>query len=289
MNDSKPGLKHRILRSPLLHFLALGAVLFALYIRFGQMQPTESQKIVVSAQQIELLRSLWEKQWRRPPSAQELDGLIQSYLREEVLYRQALAMGLDRDDTVVRRRLAQKIEYLAQDLATQAEPSEQELRTFYDEHPEIFEEPARITFSHVYINTDKHGPDSVEAAGSVLAELRAGGDPDALGDRFMLQRDYLRKSAAEVARHFGSQFADAVFELAPGEWQGPIRSGYGLHLVRVEGFEAAYLPPLEGIRQAVRDEMLSFRRREVDELFYDKLRESYDIVIEGPQPAAAEE
>jgi hypothetical protein len=243
----------------------------------------ENKEIVVSAQQVELLSSLWEKQWRRPPMPQELEGLINSYIREEVLYREALAMGLDRDDMVVRRRLAQKIEFLAQDLATRGETSEQELRTFFEEHPEIFEEPGRITFSHVYINVDQHGNDSFDVAEEVLGKLQAGGDPEGLGDRFMLQKDYLRKSPSEVARHFGSQFADEVFEIEMGEWQGPVQSGYGLHLVLVESQEEPYLPQLEDVRGEVRDEFQSFRRREVDELFYNKLREGYEIVIEEPQ------
>jgi hypothetical protein len=281
MSEPKPNPLSRLLRAPLLHFLVLGLVFFVLYARYGRAVEVESKEIVVSAQQIEMLASLWEKQWRRPPMPNELQGLVDSYVREEVLYREALAMGLDRDDTVVRRRLAQKIEFLAQDLATQIEPSDQELRTFFAEHPEIFEEPGRITFTHVYINVDQHGEASFDVADEVLAQLRAGGDPSQLGDRFMLQRDYLRKSPAEVARHFGSQFAEEVFELPVGDWQGPVQSGYGLHLVRVEGQEEPYMPPLEEIRQRVRDEFLSFRRREVDELFYNKLREGYEIVIEA--------
>ncbi len=109
---------------------------------FGEKQEAESKEIVISSQQIELLASMWEKQWRRPPTPQELNGLIQSFIREEVLYREALAMGLDRDDMVVRRRLAQKIEFLAQDLATQGEPGDAELRTFFEENSEDFEVPA---------------------------------------------------------------------------------------------------------------------------------------------------
>ena len=280
MTDNSMNPLSRLLRSPLLQFLVLGFLVFVLYARYGARVETEDKEIVVSAQQVQLLSSLWEKQWRRPPTAQELEGLVQSFIREEVLYREALAMGLDRDDTVVRRRLAQKIEFLAQDLATQGTPSEQELRLFFEEHPEIFEEPARITFTHVYINIDQHGDKSLEVAEDVLSQLEAGGDPNSLGDRFMLQRDYLRKSPAEVARHFGSQFAEEIFQIAPGAWQGPMQSGYGIHLVLVEGVEDAYLPPLEEVRGEVQDEYQSFRRREVDKLFYDRLREGYNVLIE---------
>lgn len=270
-------------RQPLFQFLVLGVILFGLYTLFGQREETESKEIVISMQQIELLASMWEKQWRRPPTPQEMQGLIESFLREEVLYREALAMGLDRDDMVVRRRLAQKIEFLAQDLATQGEPGDAELRTFYQENAEDFEAPATVTFSHVYVNLDTRGEDAFEDADQLLAELRSGADPAQLGDRFMLQSYYADLTQQGVARNFGSRFAEALFELTPGDWEGPVQSGYGLHLVRVEGRAEAFLPPFEEVRLRVRDQFISSRRREVDELFYERLREGYTITIEEPE------
>lgn len=279
-----------ILRQPLFQFLVLGLILFGLYAVFGEKQETESKEIVISSQQIELLASMWEKQWRRPPTPQELDGLIQSFIREEVLYREALGMGLDRDDMVVRRRLAQKIEFLAQDLATQGEPGDAELRTFYQENAEEFEVPGTVTFTHVYLNLDDRGEAGFDDADRILPELRQGADPAQQGDRFMLQSHYVDLTQQGVARNFGSRFAEDIFELAPGSWEGPVQSGYGIHLVRVERREEAYLPPFEDVRPRVRDEFISNKRREVDELFYDRLRESYEIVIEepAPEPAATE-
>jgi hypothetical protein len=253
---------------------------------FGEKQEAESKEIVISTQQIELLASMWEKQWRRPPTPQELDGLIQSFVREEVLYREALAMGLDRDDMVVRRRLAQKIEFLAQDLATQGEPGDAELRTFYQENAEVFEVPATVTFSQVYLNLDTRGEDTLEDADRILADLRQGADPGQVGDRFMLQSHYADLTQPGVARNFGSQFAEAIFELAPGSWEGPVQSGYGLHLVQVEDRAEAFLPPFEEVRLRVRDEFMTNRRREVDELFFERLRENYEVVIEEPTTPA---
>ena len=275
--------QHRsFLRQPLFQFLVLGVILFGLYSFFGQTQETRSKEIVISVEQIELLASMWEKQWRRPPTAQEMQGLIQSFLREEVLYREALAMGLDRDDTVVRRRLAQKIEFLAQDLATQGEPGDAELRAFYQDNAEEFEVPATVTFTHVYLNLDTRGERAFDDASGLLAELQAGADPSQAGDRFMLQSHYADLTRQGVARNFGSRFAEAIFALAPGSWEGPVQSGYGIHLVRVEGRREAYLPPFEEVRLRVRDEFISSRRREVDELFYERLREGYEITIEEP-------
>jgi len=282
--------KRSFLRQPLFQFLVLGLILFGLYVVFGEKEEAESKEIVISSPQIELLASMWEKQWRRPPTPQELNGLVQSFIREEVLYREALAMGLDRDDMVVRRRLAQKIEFLAQDLATQGEPGDAELRTFYQENAEVFEVPATVTFSHVYLNLDTRGEDAFEDAERILAELRSGADPAQQGDRFMLQSRYADLAQQGVARNFGSQFAEDVFELTPGDWEGPVQSGYGLHLVRVEGRAEAYLSPFEEVRLRVRDEFISNRRREVDDLFFERLREGYTITIEEPpaEPADTE-
>jgi len=274
-----------LLRQPLIQFLALGLLLFGLYLLVGDRRRDEGKKVVISEQKIELLAALWEKQWRRPPTPDELDGLIRSTVREEILYREALAMGLDRDDTVIRRRLAQKIEFLAQDLASQVEPTPGELETFYADHAEIFQEPVRITFTHVYVNVDTHGADSATVADNLLDELRAGADPGELGDRFMLQSLYLRKSPAEVARHFGGDFSAAVFEIEPGDWSGPIRSGYGLHLVQVSDRVETYLRPLEEVRDKVKNELISFRRREMDEKLYERLSADYEIVIEFPLKA----
>ena len=284
ISRDESGPSRSLLRQPLFQFLVLGVVLFALYAIFGQKQEAESKEIVITNQQIALLATMWEKQWRRPPTPQEMQGLVESFIREEVLYREALAMGLDRDDTVVRRRLAQKIEFLAQDLATQGEPGDAELRTFFAENSERFEIPATVTFTHVYLNLDERSEAVFDDAERTLGALRAGADPNQQGDRFMLQSRYVGLDRQGVARNFGSQFADSIFALTSDDWEGPVQSGYGLHLVRIEGREEAYLPPFEEVRLRVRDEFISNRRREVDELFYQRLREGYTITVEEPVP-----
>lgn len=271
-----------LLHHPLLQFIVLGSMLFGLYYWLRDDGGSDERRIVVSSRQIEQLSAMFQKQWRRPPSEEELGGLVDSFVREEVLYREAKALGLDRDDTVVRRRLAQKIGFLAQDLATQVEPSDAELETFYRENPDRFREPPRISFDHVYVSTDTRGDEAASDAEEILAALRAGADPDEQGDRFMLQRRYIRRAPDEVARHFGRQFANEILELSPGQWVGPIASGYGLHLVYVEDLEEAFLPELDDVRRQVREEYLSFRRREIDEMFYSQLREGYEVVIEEP-------
>jgi hypothetical protein len=271
-----------LIREPLLQFILLGVVLFGLYYLLRNESPGDDRRIVISSQQVDQLSAIFQKQWMRPPTEGELQGMLDGFVREEVLYREAKSLGLDRDDSVVRRRLAQKIEFLAQDLATQVEPSDSELETFFKEHPDLFREPPRISFEHVYVSVDSRGAEAAADAEAILAALRSGADPSEQGDRFMLQRRYIGRSPDEVARHFGRGFAEELLELPTGEWVGPVESGYGLHLVFIEGVEEAFLPDFAEIRPEVRDEYFSFRRREVDEQFYSQLREGYEVVIETP-------
>ena len=274
----------RILREPLVHFLVLGLGLLVLYGIFRPAEETRDDRIVVSTAQIERLAALWQRQWRRPPTQQELTGLIESHIREEVLYREAQAIGLDRDDTVIRRRLAQKIEFLAQDLALQGSPPEAELRAFFEKNADKFGIPGRLSFSHVYVNRDQRGPEAESDAKQILDSLRGGADPSEQGDRFMLQGHYALRSSDEVARELGTAFSTAIFELPVGDWHGPIESGYGIHLVRVEEREEGFLPEFETVRTQVENEYTSVKRRETNETFYAKLREGYEIVIEESQP-----
>jgi hypothetical protein len=276
----------RILREPLVHFLVLGLGLLVLYGIFRPAEETRDDRIVVSTAQIERLAALWQRQWRRPPTQQELTGLIESHIREEVLYREAQAIGLDRDDTVIRRRLAQKIEFLAEDLALQGTPPEAELRAFFEENADKFSEPGRLSFTHVYVNRDRRGAAAESDAKQILESLRSGADPNQLGDRFMLQGHYALRSRDEVARELGTAFATSVFELPVGDWHGPVESGYGIHLVRVEEREEGFLPEFEAVRNQVETEYTSVKRRETNEAFYGKLREGYEIVIEQPQPTS---
>ncbi len=283
-----------LLREPLLHFLLLGAALFVLFAQLGGDSGEEAvQRIVIKQADVERLRTLWQRRWMRPPTPSELEGLIDGHVREEILYREALALGLDRDDTIVRRRMAQKMEFLFADLAAPAEPSEEELERFLDEHPDRFTVPARLTFTQIYLNPDRRAVGAVADAEQLLLALRDRGDdvdPTAFGDRTLIEPYHERVSPREIARLFGARFADAVTPLATGRWHGPVESGYGMHLVYVRAHEPERLPPLDEVRERVRTELTSERQREANEVFYEKLRERYEVVVEkgsGDEPGVA--
>jgi hypothetical protein len=272
----------RLIHEPLVHFLAIGALLFLV---FSLMNPDaggeDDRLIVVDEAVIDRLVQGFTRQWRRPPDENELSGLIQEHLREEILYREAMAMGLDQDDTIIRRRLAQKMEFLAEDLATAVAPADEDLRAFYAEHSDEFAEPARLSFTHVFINPDKRGASTATDAELMLSELQAAGtiDPGERGDAFLMQSSYQFITQRDAAQLFGKAFSERLFELPEGGWQGPVESGFGLHLVRVTDREALRIPPFEEVADQVRNEFEYQRRRQANEAVLEGMKARYEIVI----------
>jgi peptidyl-prolyl cis-trans isomerase C len=271
------------LREPLLHFLLIGAALFVFYNLQSDDSADDSNNIVITESDIDRLITLWEKKWQRLPTEDELKGLIEAQIREEVLYREALAMGLDQNDTIVRRRLAQKVEFISADLASQVEPSDNDLQSYLNEHTEKFAVPARISFQQIYLNADQRGNNVEQDAKRLLDELarpQVSVDIMAAGDPFMFGQQHEQLTEHGVARLFGQQFAEKIFEVPVGDWHGPVISGYGLHLVYVDAKSEAKTSTLDEVRDKVRDEWLAQQRRKMDQVFYSELRKRYDIKIE---------
>jgi peptidyl-prolyl cis-trans isomerase C len=273
----------KVLRDPLVHFALLGAVFFAVYaVSSDLFAADDSRRITIDESEIEFLSSSWERQWNRPPTEDELRGLVEARIREEVLYREALAVGLDQNDMVVRRRMVQKMELLAQDLASLADPTDQELQTFFQERQEDYRVPPRLTFSHVYFNPDSRGATTITDAERVLAELRTASPiptraPER-GDRFMLRHDFSLLAPLEVRQTFGSGFADSLFVLSPG-WQGPILSGYGVHLVYVGSRVESRIPEFAEIRDRLVWDYARERNDRAKAALYEGLRADYQIEI----------
>lgn len=274
----------KLLRDPLVHFLAGGALLFALYARVNGGEPDEG-RIVVSEARVASLASGFERTWMRPPSPDELRALVDDYVREEILYREALALGLDRDDLVVRRRMRQKMEFLNAEIADLAEPTREELESYLEAHPERFREPERWSFQQVFVSPDRSG-DVEERARALLARLRAAPDAGVDGDPTLLPPGLEGASAEEIARTFGTGFAAELARAPEGRWGPPIASAYGLHLVRVTGREPGRLPDLDEVRSTVEREWTAERRRESEERFYRDLRQRYEVEVRMPSDGA---
>jgi hypothetical protein len=276
----------KFLREPLVHFLLLGAAIFVVYGLVSERDVGKSGHITVTQSKIENLAATFARIWQRPPTNWELDGLIQDYIREEVLYREALALGLDRDDTVIRRRLRQKMEFVSEDFAAQAEPSDEELLTYLESHPEAFTIEPRFTFRQVYLDPQRRGANLARDVDRLLAELQQAGDngdPATLGDAFLLAHEFESISATDVKKVFGDTFVVGLSALTSGQWQGPVPSGYGVHLVYVSERAEGRIPELADVRDAVRREWANARRLESGEKFYETLLQRYTVTIERPQ------
>ncbi len=276
----------RIIREPLGHFLLIGLLIFLLYDQVAAPPGDDNDRILLSSSDIVVLEESWQLRWNRPPTPRELKGIVENHVREQVMYREALKLGLDKNDSIVRRRMAQKLDFLFRDLTQQIEPTDPQLTDFLAANPERFEHPARLTFSHIYLSPDKRGPNVESDAAELLIQLRemplADIDPASLGDRFMLQHELSDYSSREVARLMGTRFSEALDDIEPGAWQGPINSGYGLHLVYIQDRSAARMPGLDEIRDRVVMEYVSEQQRIANESFYQELRDRYEVIVEWP-------
>jgi hypothetical protein len=280
----------RLLREPLLQFLALGAVLFALYGLAGKRSAEVAERIVVSASRIANLSDGFARTWRRQPSELELQGLIEDYIRDEVLYREGRAAGLDRDDVIIRRRVRQKMEFLADDMSA-PEPNDEQLAVFLASNPDRFRTEDQLTFRQVFLSASRRAS-TIESDSKHVASIltRADGVVGAtgLGDPFLLGEEFHDVSPSKVTSLFGENFAKQISATEKGHWQGPISSGFGQHFVFISERVSGILPSLNDVRPAVRREWANARRLEAEQKLYASLRERYEIVVEVPRAKAAE-
>ena len=284
-DGANPGLVwKRFVREPLLHFLLAGMALFAVFHFMPGSRATEKpSRIELTADNLRQMETLWTATWRRSPTAAELQGLIEEEVRQEILARQAIALGLDKGDMIIQRRLVQKMEFLVNDAAALYEPDPKELAEWFEKNRERFALPPRASFRHIYFSPDQRHQRAREDAAQALAGF-VGKSADAvtdgkLGDRFALQSSYGNQTPEQVRQLFGDKFAEALFKLPSGSWQGPVESGYGWHLVWVESLTQGSLPTLAEVETAVKAEFLAEQQAEIERKWYKTLRERYEIVL----------
>ena len=281
------GLK-RLLREPLLHFLLIGLALFAIYayMHRGRLGIESSRQIPITLDDLRQMDLYFESQWHRPPTPQEFQAMVEDKVREEVLYREGLAMGLDKDDEIVKRRMAQKMQFLAEDVAAAHEPSTAELKAWFDKNTNKFALPSRYSFRHLYFSPDKRGKNAQEDAAKALAKI-AGQQEDSklaasLGDQFMFQDYYGDRTPEAIAKEFGPQFAIAIENLKPGSWQGPVESGYGWHLVYLDTVIPGRIPAFEEMEPDVKTAWLAEQKKTAWDKAYKEMRAKYTVLLPGP-------
>lgn len=286
---------NRLLREPLVHFLLIGVIMFGLYglTQSGSPATASSKEIQLSLDEITQLTELYQAQWHRLPTPQELERMVEMKVQQEVLYREALAMGLDKGDEIVKRRMAQKMQFLAEDVAAAREPTSVELRSWFAKNDAKFAQPPRLSFRHLYFSPDKRGTRARADAEQALAKL-AGQPVDAkvansLADAFMFQ-DYYRDRAPEfLGKEFGPQFALATAKLSHGSWQGPIESGFGWHLVFVDTLIPGRVPTFEEVEANIKTAWLDEQKALAWEKSYKTMRSNYTVLLPAPpeSPAAS--
>jgi hypothetical protein len=274
-----------LLREPLLHFLILGAALFALLVKISPTGEQERGKIVVTAGQIDRLAEVWRRTWLREPTAAELEQMIDDFITEEIYYREALALGLDENDTVIRRRLKQKMEFLADDLSPVASPTEEALQELLAESADAYLLPARYSLVQIYFSVDRRG--DAAARDAIALRERLNGEEtvaiDAFGDPISLPRDLTDTGADDVARLFGREFVEQIDDCPVQEWCGPIGSGFGLHLVWIDARIPARPPEFEEIENRLRQDWEIRERDRRRQALIDAMRQRYQITVE-PYP-----
>ncbi len=282
-----PAAMRRLLEEPLLHFLLLGGGLFFAYALMQRNGPRrEPGQIVVTLAEIEQMATGFAKTWQREPTPEELEALVRDRVREEVYCREAIALGLDREDSVIRRRLRQKMEFVSEDLAALVEPTDAELEEYLRTHLDSFRVDSSYAFDQVYLDPGKHGEKLASDAADLLAQLNLVGsavDASRLGDSVMIEPHFDLSPVSEITKQFGAPFASALGRLQDGRWAGPVESGYGVHLVRVRERIEGRVPGLDEVREAVRREWDDARRVAANEAFYKGLLGRYSVTIEGAE------
>jgi peptidyl-prolyl cis-trans isomerase C len=280
------------LREPLVHFIVLGLLLFVLDRALGSRSDATSSlaRIELTEGDLRQLHVAWMAQWQRAPTPDEMRNLVASRVREEILYREALSLGLDKDDTIVRRRLAQKMEFLADDVSSLREPSRAELQAWYGKNGERFALPARISFHHLYFSVDRRGPRAADDAArsrTALAQTPANSaGARRLADAFMFQDAYLDRTPEQIAAVFGTRFAQAITQLKPGGWSEPLESGLGWHLVWIDSIATGRMPPLEDVEPAVKAGWADEQRAEARQRAIAAMAARYQVILPGA-PATA--
>ena len=277
------GRTKRVLGEPLFHFLLIGVAIFGVHRWMSASRPVaaaDGPRIEITAGVVERLNEMWQRQWKRPPTELELRGMVTDYIREEVLYREALALGLDKDDTIVRRRLAQKMEFLSENIAASAIPDDEAVQRYFERNAGRYARPARVSFRHVYFSRDRRGAGAEADARATLEALARGASEESIGDPFLGEYEFVARDEVTISAALGKEFAGRVMTLPVNKWRGPVASSYGVHLVHVsERGEPAPVSLAEVREQVIRD-LNEERRTTANREVFERLKERYRVTVD---------
>ena len=268
-------------KEPLVHFLVAGLLVFVVASWRGTTVDPADRTITIDEAKVTWLAGQFQQTWQRPPGPSEVDALIRDYVMEEVYYREAMRLGLDQDDLVIRRRLRSKMEFLAASQVESAVPDDTTLQKWLDDHPARYAGAARFSFDQVWLGsaTDEK---AAAAAPGALSRLRNGASPSVVGRAISLPPTLDNADKFDIARQFGDDFAAALVKAKPGAWIGPVTSGYGLHLVRVRAAKVDARPKLADVRQQVENDWRAETLTQRQAKAYQALLDGYTVKIAKP-------
>lgn len=270
-----------LIKEPLIHFLVIGVGLFGLYALVNPDAMQTEKRIVVDQGRIDSVKGRFQRVWQREPTEKELQGLIDDFVMEEIYYREALAMGIDKNDPVIRRRLRQKMEIYTDNLAATLTPSDEDLQRYLQQHPDMFKTDDRYSFQHIYINPDRPARKLKTSIQAVKTALHAGKSVNS--DQSLLPAQFNDATTYSIDRTFGKGFAKQLDNLPLNTWSSPLRSGLGLHFIKLSNRKAGELPALQTVRGIVEREWRNDKAQKIDKSVRKKLLASYDIVIKLPE------
>jgi peptidyl-prolyl cis-trans isomerase C len=275
LNSENPGRLQRLAREPLVHFLILGAVLFS---AISVVKDLRRPRVTIEAQELEQLATYWEMQMQRPPTRAELAAIIHERVDEELLAREAVRLGLDKDDMIIRRRLAQKMAFASEDSAA-VEPDVATLRTYYAKTRDSYATPARLALRHLFFSRERTDVSPQVAAAAALREIKSGGG--VTGDPSLLPLAYADVSLTDLARDYGGEFVQAARSAPLMTWVGPVNSPFGVHLLRIEARMAPQVPSFESVHDEVRAAWLLEQRKAGARAYLGRLRKAYRVEVAG--------
>lgn len=275
MARSLTSLFQTLVREPFLHFLLIGVAVFVVYGLTLPDSPVQERanRVVVTDTQVARLDAQFKRIWGRSPNTEELDGMIDAWVREDILVQEALKLGMDQGDVIVRRRLAQKMEFLLASASTAAAPDDAELRAHFTKTSEQYATSQKLAFDSVFLGETAQAA-AIETA---QAALRQGTAPEAVGQATSLPGRVPLTDIARIDAVFGAGFGDALTALDPSAWSAPVRSAYGVHLVRVTDREDARVPPFGAVRDAVAADWVRQRSAELSEALFEQLEAQYEV------------
>jgi hypothetical protein len=279
-------------REPLVHFLLIGTVAFLLLEQLAESEGRDDERAVfVSASDVNAMIDQWQRAWMRPPTDEEFAHIIRAHVRTKVLYKEALAMGLDAGDTAIEQRLAQKVELLARSLNTPSKPTDDVLRAWYAENAGLFKQPDLYSVAQVFFDPGVRAASVQDDARVAMAQLEGAGEvpPDfaSYGDRSTQPNRLDQYTELELRRLFGSQLADEVVALEPGRWHGPLMSAYGMHLVWVNEVRRFPPPSFEAVKVQAQEQWMAEQIEAMSERYVDELVSRYQVIVEPAQATTA--